>query len=222
MPGLSGLVALARGFRLPVVRLSAGLAISGPALALRRLCRRVSATAGTIFHGTRTPLTVWFSAAWHLTSSKTGISAMQLQREMGLGSYQTAWTMLHRYRTVMVRPGRDRLSGNVEVDESFLGGPEPGVPGRGALSKVLFAAAVEVGEKGFGRARLGVLENANADTLRDFWSATSNPGRGSTPTAGDLTRRRPRISTCTLARRWRPPDWRHTRSFPPCTVCSRW
>lgn len=106
--------------------------------------RRVSATAGTIFHGTRTPLTVWFSAAWHLTSGKGGISATELQREMQLGSYQTAWAMLHRYRSVMVRPGRDRLTGGVEVDEAFLGGPEAGVPGRGALGKVLFAAAVEL------------------------------------------------------------------------------
>jgi len=67
--------------------------------------RRVSATAGTIFHGTRTPLTVWFSAAWHLTGGKGGISATELRREMQLGSYQTAWAMLHRYRSVMVRPG---------------------------------------------------------------------------------------------------------------------
>ena len=69
--------------------------------------RRVSATAGTILHGTRTPLTGWFSAAWHLTSGKGGISATELQREMQFGSYQTAWAMLHRYRSVMVRPGRD-------------------------------------------------------------------------------------------------------------------
>ncbi|MFC4267140.1 IS1595 family transposase [Arthrobacter cryoconiti] len=138
--------------------------------------QRVSALAGTIFHGTRTPLTVWFSAAWHMTSSKTGISALQLQRELGLGSYQTAWTMLHRYRTVMVRPDRDRLSGDVEVDESFLGGPEPVVPGRGALGKVLFAAAVELNENGFGRVRLGVLENASADNLRDFLVKNVEPG----------------------------------------------
>jgi hypothetical protein len=90
----------------------------------------VSATAGTIFHGTRTPLTVWFSAAWHLTGGKGGIFATELQREMQLGSYQSAWAMLHRYRSLMVRPGRDRLTGDVEVDEAFLGGPEPGVTGR--------------------------------------------------------------------------------------------
>ena len=114
-------------------------------------------TAGTIFDKTRTPLTVWLATAWLLVNSKTGVSATQLQREMELDSIQTAWAMLHRYRTVMVRPGRDRLRGDVEVDESFLGGPEPGIPGRGALGKVLFAAAVEVKVqgRGFGRARLG-------------------------------------------------------------------
>ncbi len=97
--------------------------------------RRVSATAGTIFDNTRTPLTIWFSAAWQMTSSKVGVSAIHVQREMELGSYQTAWAMLHRYRSVMVRPGRDRLTGDVEVDESYLGGPESGVAGRGALGR---------------------------------------------------------------------------------------
>ena len=94
--------------------------------------RRVSATAGTIFHGTRTPLTVWFAAAWQMTTQKQGISALGLKRTLGIGSEQTAWAMLHRYRTAMVRPGRERLSGIVEADETVLGGPEPGVRGRGA------------------------------------------------------------------------------------------
>ena len=138
--------------------------------------RKVSATAGTIFDKTRTPLTVWFAAAWLVVSSKTGVSATQLRREMELGSYQTAWAMLHRYRTVMVRPGRDRLRGDVEVDESFLGGPEPGVPGRGALGKVLFAAAVEVNEGRIGRARLGVIPDASAVSLAAFLDASVEPG----------------------------------------------
>jgi len=138
--------------------------------------RRVSATAGTILHGTRTPLTVWFSAAWHLTSGKGGISATELQREMQFGSYQTAWAMLHRYRSVMVRPGRDRLTGDVEVDEAFLGGPEPGVTGRGALGKVLFAAAVELhSPRGLGRVRLGVVEDARAGSLQKFLLANVDP-----------------------------------------------
>ena len=138
--------------------------------------RRVSVTAGTIFDKTRTPLTVWFAAAWLLVNSKTGVSATQLRREMELGSVQTAWVMLHRYRTVMVRPGRDRLRGDVEVDESFLGGPEPGVPGCGAPGKVLFAAAVEVNEGRIGRARLGVIPDASTVSLAAFLDANVEPG----------------------------------------------
>ncbi len=138
--------------------------------------RKVSATSGTIFDKTRTPLTVWFAAAWLMVNSKTGISATQLRREMEIGSIQTAWAMLHRYRSVMVRPGRDRLTGDVEVDESFLGGPEPGVPGRGALGKVLFAGAVEVEEHGFGRVRLSIIPNASADSLAAFLDANVEPG----------------------------------------------
>ena len=138
--------------------------------------RKVSATAGTIFDKTRTPLTVWFAAAWLMVNSKTGISATQLQREMELGSYQTAWAMLHRYRSVMVLPGRDRLRGEVEVDESYLGGPEPGIPGRGALGKVLFAAAVELEEHSFGRARLEIIPDASAESLAAFLEANVQPG----------------------------------------------
>ena len=68
--------------------------------------RQSSVIAGTIFHRTRTPLTVWFAAAWYLTSQKNGASALGLQRVLELGSYQTAWAMAHRFRTAMVRPGR--------------------------------------------------------------------------------------------------------------------
>ena len=122
-------------------------------------------------------MTVWFSAVWHLTSGKGGISATELQREMQLGSYQTAWAMLHRYRSVMVRPGRDRLTGDVEVDEAFLGGPEPGITGRGALGKIQFAAAVELNSpSGLGRVRLGVIEDARADSLQRFLLDNVQPG----------------------------------------------
>ena len=138
--------------------------------------RRVSVTSGTIFNKTRTPLTVWFAVAWRMVADKVGVSATQMQREMELGSVQTAWAMLHRYRTAMVRPGRDRLRGVVEVDESFLGGPEPGIPGRGALGKVLFAAAVEVQEHGFGRVRLGVIPDAGAESLAAFLATNVEPG----------------------------------------------
>ena len=79
---------------------------------------RTSVTAGTVFDRTRTPLTVWFNACWLFATGKDGISALSLKRTLGIGSYQTAWAMLHRLRSVLVRPGRDRLAGMVEVDET--------------------------------------------------------------------------------------------------------
>ena len=139
--------------------------------------RRVSVTAGTIFHRTRTPLTIWFAAAWHMTSAKNGVSAKTLHRLLGFGSYQTAWTMLHRFRTAMVRPGRDRLAGDVEVDETFIGGIRPGKRGRGAEGKALVAVAVEsLSPKGFGRCRLRTIPNAQAPTLRSFLLDCVEPG----------------------------------------------
>lgn len=138
--------------------------------------RKVSVTAGTIFDKTRTPLTVWFAIGWRMVGDKVGVSATQVHREMEFGSYQTAWAILHRYRSVMVRPGRDRLRGDVEVDESFLGGPRPGKPGRGALGKVLFAGAVERGGRGFGRARLGIIPDAGAKALGGFLTDSVEPG----------------------------------------------
>ena len=82
-------------------------------MSARGVAGRRPVTAGTIFHHARTPLTVWFAAAWQMTSQKHGVSALGLQRALGLGSYQTAWAMLHRSRTAMVRPGRERLGGLV-------------------------------------------------------------------------------------------------------------
>ena len=90
---------------------------------------RTSVTGGTIFDRTRTPLTVWFTACWLFATGKDGISALSLKRTLEVGSYQTAWVMLHRMRSVLVRPGRDRLAGAVEVDETYIGGEESGLRG---------------------------------------------------------------------------------------------
>ena len=90
---------------------------------------QTSVTAGTIFQDTRKPLVDWFRAMYWLSSQKNGASALGLQRVLGLGSYKTAWTWLHKFRRAMVRPGRDRLTGRVEVDETYLGGLEEGVRG---------------------------------------------------------------------------------------------
>ena len=139
---------------------------------------RTSVTAGTIFHRTRTPLTVWFAACWAFASAKDGISALSLQRTLEIGSYETAWTMLHRLRSVLVRPGRERLTGIVEVDETFIGGEEPGLKGgRAKGKKVLVGVAVEVKEpKGFGRCRLAVLDDGSSASLHPFVTAAVEPG----------------------------------------------
>jgi transposase-like protein len=135
-------------------------------------------TAGTIFDRTRTPLTVWFHACWLFATQKDGISAQSLQRALEIGSYPTAWAMLHRLRTVCVRPGRDRLTGTVEVDETYIGGEEPGLRGgRQKGKKVLVGVAVERKHpKGFGRARMAVLTDASGQTLGGFVSGHIEPG----------------------------------------------
>lgn len=94
-------------------------------------CRHeASVLAGTIFQDSKLPLTVWFRAMWQVTSQKNGISALGLQRALGLGTYRAAWSMLHKLRRAMVRPARERLCGIVEVDETYWGGEEAGVHGR--------------------------------------------------------------------------------------------
>ena len=139
--------------------------------------RQTSVTAGTVLHGSRLPPTKWFLAMWHITSQKYGANALGLQRVLGLGSYQTAWEWLHKLRRAMVRPGRERLSGVVEVDETYIGGPRPGKRGRGAAGKVAVAIAVEdKGENKMGRARLAMLPDVSAESLRAFIRQSVEPG----------------------------------------------
>lgn len=129
--------------------------------------RQTSVTAGTVFQDTRTPLTMWFRAMWWVTNSKAGTSAMTLQHLLGLGSYQTAWAWLHKLRRAMVRPGRDRLSGRVEVDESFVGGLG-GAQGRSTATKALIVVAAEEVGRGIGRIRMRRIPNASAASLGAF------------------------------------------------------
>ena len=142
-----------------------------------RACRyQGSVTAGTIFQDTRKPLRMWFRAAWHITSQKNGASAVSLQQELGLGSYITAWTWLHKFRRAMVRPGRDRLRGTVEVDESYWGGEEKGVIGRLTEDKALIAVAAEENGKGIGRIRLRSIPAPNKASLHGFICEAVTPG----------------------------------------------
>ena len=137
---------------------------------------QVSTTAGTVFQDTRTPLTVWFRAMWLLTSQKNGVSAVALQRVLGWGSYQTAWTCLHKLRRAMIRPGRERLAGVVEVDESYLGGDERGVHGRHIAGKALAVVAAEEDGRGIGRIRLRHIPDASAARLIPFIEDSIEPG----------------------------------------------
>jgi transposase-like protein len=132
-----------------------------------------SLLAGTIFEQTKTGLAKWFLAIYLVTSSKGGISAMELKRQIGFGSYQTAWTWLHKIRRAMVRPDRAPLSARVEADETYVGGPKPGKAGRGAAGKTKVAGAVESGRgkargRRLGRLRLAVVEDASANSLEGF------------------------------------------------------
>ena len=175
-----------QGFCCPVCGVSDTPARATRGRLICRSCRgQCSVTAGTIFDKTRTPLRVWFAAAWYLTSQKQGVSALGLQRVLGLNSYQTAWAILHRFRRAMVHPDRDPLSGIVEVDEAYLALSRGAqvrrkmasakTPNRDHL--VAIAVAVEILQpKGFGRIRLRRIEAASIKALIPFVRENVTPG----------------------------------------------
>ncbi len=139
---------------------------------------QTSITAGTIFQGTRKPLLLWFHIMWWVVAQKTGASAYNLMDFMGFGSYETAWTWLQKLRRAMVRPGRDRLNGEVEVDETFIGGMESGKgsQGRGAETKTLVVVATESKGKQIGRVRFKCIPIASGENLIGFIEENIEPG----------------------------------------------
>lgn len=142
-----------------------------------RACRQqTSVTARTIFDKTRTPLRTWFAAAWYVTNQKLGVSALGLQQAVDLGTYETVWTHLHKLRRAMVRRGRDRLTGRVEVDETYVGGDD-GRGGRSIEKKALLAIAVasEPG-RGITRVRMEVIPDATQASLEPFVQGAIAPG----------------------------------------------
>lgn len=135
-------------------------------------------TSNTFFDQSNKPLTLWFRAIWWMIAQKNGVSASGLQSILGIGSYKTAWVWLHKLRTLMVFPNRDKLSGKVEIDETFVGGVAEGKRGRGAENKSLVVIAVEVLPKGTGRVRLGLIPSAEGNQLLGF--IIENVAKGAT------------------------------------------
>jgi len=153
------------GFLCPACQTSAAWRTARGLFHCQECGLQTSVTAGTVFQDTRKPLQVWFRAMWCVTNQKHGVSALGLQRALGLGSYRTAWLWLHKLRHALVRDARDRLAGTMEVDETYIGGEKPGKRGRGALGKTLVLIAAQEDGHRIGRIRLQRIPNASSDTL---------------------------------------------------------
>lgn len=164
------------GFVCPACHAKAGVRVRKTVWQCRTCRRQTSVTAGTIFQGSHTPLKTWLRAMWQVCSQKNGVSALGLMRVLGLGSYRTAWSILHKLRRAMVRPGREKLSGRVEVDEAYWGGPEPGMAGRQTHSKAVIAVAVEDRGAAMGRVRLRRIASAGRSQLHGFIRDAVAPG----------------------------------------------
>jgi len=164
------------GFRCPICG-SANFWALGDGLSKCKHCgRKTSVTAGTVFEGTRKPLVTWFRMIWWVAGQKNGASALGLKRVLGLGSYETAWTWLHKLRRAMVRPGQDRLTGTVQVDETFIGGAKSGKRGRGAEGKTLVLIIAQEKGKATGRIRLRQIADASSNSLEAAITETIEPG----------------------------------------------
>ncbi|MEQ9285433.1 MAG: IS1595 family transposase [Cyclobacteriaceae bacterium] len=126
-----------------------------------------SLTSGTIFHGSKKPLTMWFKVIWWYTTRKSGVNAKNLQELLGI-SYPTAWSWLQKLRSASVRPAREKLSGEVEVDEFYLGGKQEGKAGRGSENKIKVIVAVEKKGTQLGRIRMKQIPSCDAENLKAF------------------------------------------------------
>jgi transposase-like protein/predicted RNA-binding Zn-ribbon protein involved in translation (DUF1610 family) len=166
----------AEGFRCPVCGHSEAWKLKGDLFKCTACTHKTSVIAGTLFEGTRKSLVLWFRVIWWITSQKNGASALGLQHIIGLGSYKTAWMWLHKLRRAMVRPGRDRLSGTVQVDETYIGGEKPGKRGRGAEGKTLVLIAAQEDGRITGRIRLKQIADASAESLEMAVQEMVEPG----------------------------------------------
>ncbi|MBI2812548.1 MAG: IS1595 family transposase [Candidatus Melainabacteria bacterium] len=156
------------GFRCPVCRCAKAWQTKRGTFFCSSCKRQTSVTAGTTFEGTRKPLRLWFRAIWLVVGEKHGISALGVQRQLGLSRYETAWKMLRKLRQAMVRPNRDFLSGEVEVDETLVGGPQAGRHGRDIEGKSLVVIAAERNGDKTGRIRMQRIAHAGSSMLEGF------------------------------------------------------
>ena len=167
-------------------------------------------TAGTVMHASKLPLTVWFWAAYLMATHSNGIAALQLQAQLGLGSYKSAWLLAAKLRRAMVAPGRAPLAGLVELDETAMplrhkDDPHAGGQGRSPQGKMLVAGAVEVHDGGPGRVRLGAIQDASAESLQPSSEPMSKPAPPPGPTAGGAIPAPPASPTSrTSSARWPP------------------
>ena len=171
------------GFRCPSCGHTKGWELSTKAFTWEcaGCARQTSVTAGTVMHGSKLPLTVWFWAAYLMATHSNGIAALQLRAQLGLGSYKSAWLLCAKLRRAMVAPGRGPLSGRVEVDETAIplrrkDDPPAGGHGRSHQGKMLVAGAVEVHDSGPGRVRLAAIQDASAESLHAFVGANVEAG----------------------------------------------
>lgn len=174
------------GFRCPRCGGTESVTIRTRRLEQCRACRyQASITAGTIFHRTRKPLRLWFLALFFVGRHKTGISALQLQKDLGLGSYKTAWAWLHKVRSALRERPEFRLTGLVEADETYIGARhERGVPGRRLVGKSLVAAVVESRGERAGALRMAVLPAASQEELGPFVRGAIDQARTTVKTDG--------------------------------------
>ncbi len=161
------------GFRCPRCHHTKAWPTGGTLFKCSACSYKASVIAGTIFQDTHKPLTMWFRAMWWVISQKNGASALGIQQVLGLGSYKTAWSWLHKLRRAMVRPGRDRLSGRIEVDETYIGGLEEG---RKTEKKSLVVVAAQEDGRKIGRIRMKRIQDASSKSLHPFVEEAIEPG----------------------------------------------
>jgi len=165
------------GFRCPVCGESEHYFLSGNRLFQCKNCKhQTSITAGTVFHKLHHPLSVLVWAVYLVSTTKKGLSAMELQRKLGIHSYKSAWLLLQKIRQAMSPVGRLKLTAEVEVDETYIGGSREGKRGRGAENKIPVAVAVETDGKTMGRARLNTISSPSREDLHAFIHACIEPG----------------------------------------------